>query len=248
MESEDKKIDAVTAAEQYRRERQASDAAKSGMEPRTRADHLAWFNEHKAVAVHIARRAGASEQEAESVVAQFIERVMSVPSASNFDDLTAQMILMQVVEKVEAACEELNLPVRNGVVYGTARSPHVTARQKPVFDTNTSIVELGLPFITLCDLLSKVLVHTVCTSLDNGQIRFAMTSDAITHRLRSERWLMREWRRLLLYYTVRDRPPPRLGLAPVGVAQGVRGMNSKVNGDIHRRPRIQPSPLGARVY
>jgi hypothetical protein len=193
---------------------------KFGSETLALDEYVALLGRHKLALLSLARRAGATEQEAETTVAEFMARVISVP-VSDFDEVGVQMILIELVRVVERACAELNLPVRDGIVYGTARSPGVTAQQKPVLGTGASIVEIGAPFIILCDLLSKLLAHTICTE-EADQIKFAMAPDNIRSRLRSQRWLVREWRRLLLHYAVRDRPPPSLGRAPVGTILDIR--------------------------
>jgi hypothetical protein len=220
MGPEDDELDPVAAAEDYRRQRQEADAKKSGTKILPLDEYVALLNRHKPLLFGLARRSGATEQEAKTFVAEFLARVISVPM-SDFDEVGVQMILIELVRAVERACAELNLPVRNGIVYGTAHLPGVTAQQKPVHGTGASIVEIGVPFINLCDLLSKLLAHTICTE-EGDQITFAMAPDDIRRCLRSQRWLGREWRRVLLHYAVRGRPPPSLGRAPVGTIIDIR--------------------------
>ncbi|MEH2481923.1 hypothetical protein V1282_005280 [Nitrobacteraceae bacterium AZCC 2146] len=221
MASDSEQIEALDAAEGYRRQRQAADARKSGAVATTREEYLKWMRDNRATIIEIAKRAGADDGDAEKTADRFLELLENQSDKSEFDDLGAIFLLNSIVDRVETACRKLEVPVRNGVVFGVSRLAGVVASQMPVLKTDTSIIEVTLPFITFCDLISKVLAHTF---VDQVNATFDLSPASILGRLNAEPWIVEEWLRVLVSYAMEGTPPAGLGPAPEGRALGVRAL------------------------
>src|ERR1700721_2262076 len=136
--------------------------------------------------LEMAKRSGVSKEEAPEFVKRLRATLAALPSKSNFDDQGALFFFGGLVEKIGCACTELGAPLRNGVVWGVSKVRGLVASQMPILETDVSMVEVTFPFITFCDLVSKLMAHTLTGGLheyDDGQIIIDLNKATIT------RWL-----------------------------------------------------------
>jgi hypothetical protein len=135
----------------------------------------------------VVRRAGTPEEDVLRLAREFRETIASLPVKSSFDYLGAIFILTRLITTVEKACERLRAPMRTGVVFGVSQLAGVIASQMPVLKTDASIIEVTLPFITFCDLISKLMAHTLPLKVSaQGMARLNMDRSAILARIASQ--------------------------------------------------------------
>lgn len=68
---------------------------------------------------------------------------------TKFDDFTSSMLSSDIKLRVEAACKELALDLRDGVSLGLVHTQGIQAEQQPVFLTETSIINVSNNLILL---------------------------------------------------------------------------------------------------
>ncbi|WP_256808760.1 hypothetical protein [Bradyrhizobium sp. Bra64] len=209
--------DGRSAAEDYRRQLQRAAALKSGMPAITRDEILRWVRANRPMVLEVAKRSGATESECEAVAEAFANAISQLPSVSELDDPHAILILDKLIERIEAACKKLNVPIGDGVAFGSLREPGLTAQQFAVLQTTASIIDVSIPFLVFCDLVSKAVSHTLDPRIvgDNG-IKFSLDASAIREKLRSDSSVRAEWIRIVRQYAVTGKPPIGLGEAPEG--------------------------------
>lgn len=208
------RLEAREAAEDYRRQRQAADARRHGMPEVDRAAELDFIDSNNPLLLDIAKRSGVSKEDAPEFVKGLRASLAALPPRSTFDDLGGLFILSGLAEKVERACSQLDVPMYHGVVWGVSKLRGLVASQMPVLRTDVSIIEVTFPFITFCDLVSKLTAHTLTGGLheyDDGQIAIDLSGPTVTRWLNGEPWLIEEWQEVLLSYAKDGVPPPRLG-------------------------------------
>ncbi|MEH2558567.1 hypothetical protein V1286_006096 [Bradyrhizobium algeriense] len=175
-------MDDREAAEDYRRQRQNANARKHGDEPVHHQDAY-----DRQVLLEAARRAGANEQEIDAVADHYLRILSAMPQGSAFDYPGAIQILGNLIHRVEAACDNLKIPIRGGVVFGNTAGAGPIASQMAVMQTDMSIIEVTLPFLVFCNLVSKALAHTVPEPLgDLAEYKLTFDLELIRQRLTQE--------------------------------------------------------------
>jgi hypothetical protein len=212
------------AAEDYRRQRQEAEARRQGDGTARRDATLQWIRNNRSKVLEIARRSGAADQDLDAVADEYVNRLLELPPGSDFDDPGATRILRDIIERIEAACSRVEMPMGGGVVFGNYAGTGLVARQLRVFQTEVSIIEATLPFIIFCDLVSKAIVHALPEpEINESGVQFSFDSEQIRERLRSEKWILAEWVRILVRYAAFGTPPNDLGVAPKGPRLNMRG-------------------------
>ena len=159
----------LQAAEDYRRQRQAAEAQRRGSPTAAYLRYLEWFENNDELANRLAVRAGASEAEAPAVVERIKKTLAALPETSDLDDLASILILSYQINRIQYWLGLAEETIRSGVVFGIAPQFIVDAHQRPVPDTDVSIIEVTRPFLTLCDLVSQLLAHTIESSFEGGR-------------------------------------------------------------------------------
>jgi hypothetical protein len=202
MDLRDSEVDDRDAAEDYRRQRQEAAARKRGREP------VGQYVYDREVVLEAARRAGATGQEIEAVADLYLKMLSELPGGSDFDDPSAIIMLGALIRRIEAVCSKVKLPTRRGVVFGNAVESGLIASQRAVLQTDVSIIEVTLPFLIFCHLVSKALAHTVPDPVaDEAGISFRFNQELMKDRLNAEPWIKPTWVRILLAYAVSGEPP-----------------------------------------
>jgi hypothetical protein len=161
MKPKDGLLSATEVAEDYRQQRQAAAARKAGFSSLGRDGFIAWLEHNQETLIQIARDNGAFETDAAALVQEYKDLVMTQSHLPDFDDLNAQIILRRVVSEIEGVCRGGRLPIRGVAVFGISPELGLKASQMPVLGTDSSIIEVSLPFITLCNQISKIMALTL---------------------------------------------------------------------------------------
>jgi hypothetical protein len=211
--------DEQEAAEEYRRQRQNAAARKHGVKPVGREAY------DRELVLEVARRAGATGHEIEAVADFYLKILSEQPQGSDFDSPDAILILSGLIHRVEMANAQLKLPTRGGVVFGNAPGTGLIASQMPVLQTELSIIEVTLPFLIFCNLVSKALAHTIPDPVAHPTgTTLTFDLEQIKHRLIADPWVSAHWMRILLAYAVMGEPPSGPGRTPEGPRSDVHGI------------------------
>ena len=178
--------------------------------------YIQWFDDHPEELLAIALQSGFKAEEASAARQRLREMLVRLPEKSKFDDLGVVMIMTRIVDDIELACRDLDITIPGGVVFGTSRLVGLVASQLRVMSTDVSIIEITIPFIIFCNLISKVLAHTLPHELSGNSVSISFDEAKVFSRLQSNRWIIEEWQRVLLPYAKEGKPPPGSGLAPEG--------------------------------
>jgi hypothetical protein len=131
MSAENLAIDPKEIAEDYRRQRQAAQAAKTGFPPMGKGHFLNWLAENDARLVAIAKANGADDDEARKLVDDYRRLMEEAPSGSDHDNPSFQTILGSLVGDIEKVCRTGNVPLGDGVVVGSIPKLGIDAYQMP---------------------------------------------------------------------------------------------------------------------
>ncbi len=185
---------------------------------------MQWLRDNRPTLLEICKRSGVADDKLESMADEFIRALAERPPGSALDDPGATRILQGIIDRIEAACGKIAFPLRGGVVFGNSVGAGLIARQLPVLATDVSIIETTLPFLIFCDLVSKVIVHSLPEPrCDKGGSHFEFNAAEVRTRLQSERWILSQWVSILVRYAVFGTPPKDLGVAPQAARQYLRG-------------------------
>lgn len=224
MSSDHEKLD-LEAAEDFRRQRQAAQAKRTNVPSRTKNDYLNWFSENADLMLVIAKRSGASDEEAPAILEHMRGIITGLPDISEYDDPGGLIILTNLIRRVEDACKTLSIPTKSGVAFGVMQTAGLIAQQERVLATEASIIQVTWPLITFCDLISKLVANTVPHTPDTGgNTKYSFSRSRIFDRLMENPWLVREWFDVMTFYAVEGTPPPSLGRAPDGPALMTRAL------------------------
>ncbi|MEY9363863.1 hypothetical protein ABH994_006584 [Bradyrhizobium yuanmingense] len=158
-------------AENYRKDRQAVDAKKAGVEPRSFQQQLQAIEDNQELLLAIARSYGTGEEA--PAIAEYMRALAQTSAGSEFDDLNARSILERVIGEVEAACVRKRIPIRGSVAYGVSYEPGATAGQRAVLLTESSIIDASMPFFILCNRIAKQMALTVIIADEDKPLRYS---------------------------------------------------------------------------
>ncbi|MDA9392446.1 hypothetical protein WN73_18010 [Bradyrhizobium sp. CCBAU 45394] len=192
------------AAEQYRQDRQAADAQKSGFSYPNPTDVYQWMDKNREKVLGIAIANGVSEEKAPALIELYKTTIKRTPVGSPLDDLHARTILKGIIDRVEEVCKALRVQIRSGVVFGIAPEMGVVATQTSVMMTDVSILSFSLHFVTFCNLISKVLARTLIHEpgpvSPEPQVKVCFDPMQIRARLQASPELQAEWASILIHF------------------------------------------------
>jgi hypothetical protein len=211
------------AAEDYRRQRQAAVARKSGFIPKTLDEQLKWMEENVALVSAIARGSAGAEGDAQAILEEYKKALLNTSEGSSYDDVNGRQIIERVIREIEQACHEHRIPIRSGVVYGISPKMGLLIAQSHVMQTGSSIIDVTIPFLTFCNLITKALAQSLPQAmLDNGLAGISNDPSAVRARLQSSPALVTEWTRIFGSYAELGWPPPGVHLISDITTQAVR--------------------------
>lgn len=191
------------AAEDFRR--QLQERSLSGVEP-SLADRLRWLNENPELLERIARVSWGGAAGRGLSPAEFIEQIVAVPLPSPYDDPLTHAIVRMLSQEIEAACQELGVPLHSGVAYGSTAALDVSAAQYGVPLTDASVVSLSTGFITFCSSISRVLSLSLPHEKDGDRLSVTFNPDLVLANIESSEDLRSYWARVFGDYAFGSGP------------------------------------------
>jgi hypothetical protein len=211
------------AAEDYRRQRQAAAARKSGFAPKILDEQLKWMEENAELVLAIARGSAGAQDDAQAVLEEYKKALLSTSPGSSYDDVNGRQIIECVIREIEQACHDHQIPIRSGVAYGISPEMGLLIAQRPVMQTASSIIDVTVPFLTFCNLVTKALAQSLPqAALENGQVQVSNDPAAVRARLQSSPALVTEWNRIFGSYAELGWPPHGVHLISDMTTQVVR--------------------------
>jgi hypothetical protein len=191
--------------------------------PKSVDEQLKWMDENAELVLSIIRGSGVAQDDEQGMLEKYKQALLNTSPGSPFDEINGRQIVERVVQEIEQACRENRIPIRSGVVYGISPELGLLISQTHVMQTQTSIIDVTVPFITFCNLISKALAQSLPQSmLENGRAQVSNDPSDIRARLRQSSPLVSEWTRIIESYAVLGWPPPHINLISDIRTQAVR--------------------------
>jgi hypothetical protein len=105
-------------AEEYRRLRQEAEGRKYPFAGTPLNEQVARLHANHEMLVDLARKAGASPEEAEAAVSRYKAQVSSVSAIGLHDDVNATLIIERVLGEIRQASRELQIDMPGAIVSG----------------------------------------------------------------------------------------------------------------------------------
>jgi hypothetical protein len=212
------------AAENYRQQRQSAIAAKTGFKPKTVLEQLQRIEDNRDLVFAIARGSGAEEGREEDVINEYKQALLNTSEGSPLDDIHARQILERIIGEIEEACLGHRIPIRSGVVYGVAPELGLRISQSTVLETQASIIDVSIPFITFCNLVTKTLARSLPQYPAGPQVKVSNDPSEVRDRLQRTPDLVTEWVRIFSSYAELGWPPLGIHFITDTATQAVRYM------------------------
>lgn len=146
------------AAEDLRRQLQEKSARKARP---SKEEALQWVQEHRDLFVQMMSEMLGRRIDAGEFVDKAQIYLQDVTLPNSYDDLLTHSVVHALCKEVEDACNQLKIPLRSGVAYGSTASLSVEAARFPVHFTEASVVSLSTGFILFCSDVSKVFARSL---------------------------------------------------------------------------------------
>lgn len=207
MALDDPTLDPISIAEDYRRQRQASDAKKAGVDPAGKAHFIGWLEENEERLLQVVRGNGFDDGQAREIFDDYREKMQAAPEGSAYDNPSLQYILSSLFSEIEDLCRANEVPVGDGVVVGSIPKIGIEAYQMPVLTTKASIIAISGPLIMLCNGVSKLIAETVVLVAEGDRFKAIFDPAKVLDNLRSQPDLLRRWFYLIGDYGTYGVPP-----------------------------------------
>ncbi|MGU3663928.1 ImmA/IrrE family metallo-endopeptidase [Methylobacterium sp. A49B] len=193
-------------AEEYRQQLLRGVADKSGLKVLSGDDLQEWLDQNSDLLLDIAQANSQGMVDTSELIEAYRKAVSSASTETLEDDPNARLILAHSIEEIEHACKDLGLEVQAGVVYGGNPTSGLMASQRSVSFTGgaASIVEVSIPFLPFCNLVSRMMTLTLAESEGEAWSQVPLS---LKDRLPSKPDLVGDWSSLILSYAVNGFPP-----------------------------------------
>ena len=212
------------AAENYRQQRQSAIARKTGFSPKTIQEQLQWVEDNRDLVFAVARGSGAAEGGEEALIDEYKQALLNTSEGSLLDDIHGRQILERVIGEIEHACREHRIPIRSGVVFGIAPELGLRISQSAVLETQASIIDVSIPFLTFCNLIAKALARSLPQHPAGPQVSVSNDPTAVRAQLQQSPDLVSEWVSIFSSYAEIGWPPPGIHHITDTATQAVRYM------------------------
>lgn len=149
------------AAEDYRRQRQAASARIIGYKARTPAEQLEWIDENKETLLKFIRGTEPPRPDDEDHLEAYKQAIKDASAGTEFDDVNLRATLDRLIQEIEDACVEHGVSIHAGVAYGSDGALGLGIGQRPVLDTEASIIDVSVHFLSFINQISRLLGRTV---------------------------------------------------------------------------------------
>lgn len=207
------------AAEDYRRQRQAASAKITGFKPMSVAEQLKWTQENREVLLKLIRGAGPPRSDEAGILEAYTQAIRRTSEGSQFDDVNARQIIERVIGQIEEVCLEQGIPTHAGVVYGSDAKLGLGIGQRAVLQTEASIIEVSIHFLSFSNVIAKLLARTFpYYQANDDKIHVGSDVEAIRDLLRRDSDLVHDWSEALTSFAATGVQPQGPGV-PLNDAQ-----------------------------
>jgi hypothetical protein len=154
-------MDDKEVAEDYRRQRQAASSRITGYKARTPAEQLEWIDENKETLLKLIRGTEPPRPDDEDHLEAYKEAIEGASAGSEFDDVNLRATLDRLIREIEDACLEHGISIHAGVAYGSDTALGLGIGQRPVLETEASIIDVSIHFLSFINQISRLLGRTV---------------------------------------------------------------------------------------
>lgn len=187
-------LDDKDVAEDYRRQRQAASARITGYKPRTLEEQLKWIDENKETLLELIRGAEPARPDDEDHLEAYRQAVKGASAGSEFDDVNLRATLDRLIREIEDACLEHGVPTHAGVAYGNDAILGLGIGQRAVLETEASIIDVSVHFLSFINQLSRLLSCTIpYRQIDEDQVFIGRDLPALRDILRHDTDLAHDW-------------------------------------------------------
>jgi hypothetical protein len=160
----------------------------------------------------------------EGIVEELQKEIAATKLISPYDEPLTRTIMKSLCEEVETACDELQIPLRGGVAYGSTPSLVTEAARYPVFFTEASIVTFSLGFISFCSHASKLIAMSLPHERIDTTVYAGFGVDAVLAHINASEDLKRQWTELIGAYAYGSGPTivPSQGMTGAPVLTGIQ--------------------------
>jgi hypothetical protein len=186
--------DDLEAAEDYRRQRQQATAKIVGFKPKDLAAQLQWVEENRQALIRIIRGKGPARPDEQGIIETYKQALIGTSEGSSFDDVNARQIVERVLKTIEDVCNENDIEKRAGVAFGTDPVSGLNISQRPVLQTEASIIEVSIHFLSFSNMIAKLLALTIPHELKDGENVWVIRDlEKIEERLQQSLDLVDKW-------------------------------------------------------
>jgi hypothetical protein len=184
------------AAEDFRRQLQQRSL---GGNAQLSSDRLRWVDENPEILAKVARGAGLTPEEVR-------KRIAAVPLPGPYDEPLTHSMVHMLSQQIEAACQDLRIPLHSGVAYGSSASLRVSAEQTGVLMTDASVISLSTGFLTFCSSISRVISLSLPCELDGDRLDITFSPELVLAKIESSVDLRNYWQKVIGDYAFGSGP------------------------------------------
>jgi hypothetical protein len=189
--------DELAAAEALRRQLQERLGTDVPIEPREKIQE--WFEADPQILSELAAKTLGAANYA-GIVEELRKEVAATELLSPHDEPLTRTILKNLCEEVETVCNELRIPLRGGVAYGSNASLTTEAARYPVFFTEASIITCSLGFLSFCSHASKLIAVSLPHEPVGTSFQVHFDVDSVFAHINATKDLKRQWTELFGAY------------------------------------------------
>ncbi|EHR03025.1 hypothetical protein Bra471DRAFT_03791 [Bradyrhizobium sp. WSM471] len=191
----------------------------------TTDEQIKWMDENKDTLLRLIRGAGPHREDEEHILETYRQTLMATSAGSEFDDVNVRMTIERVIREIEEVCVEHGLPTHAGVVYGSDAMLGLGIGQRPVLETEASIVEVSVHFLSFCNGIARLLARTIPYCQDDGNVvQVRRDIAALRGILGRNRDLVLDWSEALASFAATG-VQPQTPVIPLNEAQStIRGI------------------------
>ncbi|MGC0824947.1 hypothetical protein WKG93_18555 [Pantoea agglomerans] len=127
-----------------------------------------------------------------------------------FDDFLSSEVTKSYAQDIEAACQRLEIDLRDGVTIGITHQEIIQAEQQSVFMTDASVINITSNLHMLSHRASKLLAKSIAFDLvEDNKFRISNNLDDYKNLLLNDPQLQRLWESFFADYAYNPQNPPR---------------------------------------
>ncbi|CBS88730.1 ImmA/IrrE family metallo-endopeptidase [Azospirillum lipoferum] len=201
MSEDEKQVPGRVAAEDYRRQRQEADYGRDSFAKEAREGFHEYMKTGRDRMIKLARPYTSSEQEAEALADKVMKEVTTA-DISQYDDPTGSRVIKDIVSKIDKACAECKIPMREGVVVGVSVTSGLHAYQSEVLATDASIIDFAIPFLSFCNQVAILVTRLLSHSRSEDEKVINCDPECVRVLLANDNIMLAIWSELIAHYAI----------------------------------------------